>query len=294
MKKLLSFTGGGVRGCFSSTLVERLDLKLNEIFAFSGTSTGAIVASLLALGYKPSEVTKFFLTYAQDIFYRPWYKPKFLNSPYNIEVLQNIFKKEVGSVTLGDLKQKIIISTYDLDGSFRGVRSSKAKFFHNFDVLNNKKDIPIWYAVSCSCAAVSYFSPVDNRYTDGGFIENHGGLPLLFQCLHHAGGVDATVDSLSLLSIGTGSVPSFIDSTIPKKWHVFNNLKVAIDSIAAANVTVSDYGLTAILGDKYLRVDKPLKNSVELDNWEAIPDVIEEAKLVDLAAARAWLDQYQY
>ncbi len=285
MKKLLSFTGGGVRGCFSSTLVSKLHLDLKDIFAFSGTSTGSIVASLLALGYSADDVTKFFIKYAKDIFHRPWWKPQFINAPYDIKKLQDIFKSEIGSVTLGDVKQKLVISTYDLDGMLHNTRCSKAKFFHNFDTPNNEKDIPIWYAVSCSCAAVSYFNPVDNRYTDGGFIENHGGLPLIFQCLKEYG----SAEGISMLSIGTGSVPSYIDSTVSKKWHVFNNLKVAIDSIASANVSVSDYGLQAILDQRYFRLDKPLSKNIELDSWKDIQFIIKEAMHVDIRDALDWL-----
>ena len=58
--KILSFDGGGIRGALSIELLYRITEKypnfLDEIDLFAGTSTGSIIAALLASGYSVKEV----------------------------------------------------------------------------------------------------------------------------------------------------------------------------------------------------------------------------------------------
>jgi uncharacterized protein len=71
-KRMLSLDGGGVRGAIAIGFLERLESLIEEIegrrtllcdwFDFiGGTSTGAIIAGALALGYRAAEVRKFYL-----------------------------------------------------------------------------------------------------------------------------------------------------------------------------------------------------------------------------------------
>src|SRR6476661_6915675 len=71
-KRLLSLDGGGVRGALTVAFLERIetllgahhgrDVRLGEYFDLvGGTSTGAIIAGALALGYRTSQVKDFYL-----------------------------------------------------------------------------------------------------------------------------------------------------------------------------------------------------------------------------------------
>jgi uncharacterized protein len=68
-KRMLSLDGGGVRGAIAIGFLERLESLIEEIegrptllgdwFDFiGGTSTGAIIAGALALGYRAADVRK--------------------------------------------------------------------------------------------------------------------------------------------------------------------------------------------------------------------------------------------
>ena len=71
-KRMLSLDGGGVRGAIAIGFLERLESLIQEVegrptllcdwFDFiGGTSTGAIIAGALALGYRAADVRKFYL-----------------------------------------------------------------------------------------------------------------------------------------------------------------------------------------------------------------------------------------
>ena len=76
-KRMLSLDGGGVRGAISIAFLERLEKLIDEIegrptllgdwFDFiGGTSTGAIIAGALALGFRAADVRKFYHTLASQ------------------------------------------------------------------------------------------------------------------------------------------------------------------------------------------------------------------------------------
>ena len=70
--KILSLDGGGMRGIFVSVvlsrLVHRFPTLLQEVDVIAGTSTGAILASLLAAGYPPSTCTMIYRRHLAEVF----------------------------------------------------------------------------------------------------------------------------------------------------------------------------------------------------------------------------------
>src|SRR5690242_3094920 len=81
-KRILSLDGGGVRGAISIAFLERLEDLVAEIEGrptrlgdwfdlIGGTSTGAIIASALALGYSARDIHKFYHELAGRVFRRP-------------------------------------------------------------------------------------------------------------------------------------------------------------------------------------------------------------------------------
>lgn len=294
MIKLMAFSGGGVRGCFTTQLLERLEIPYQEVYAMSGASTGAIIACGLAFGLSPYELTHIYLEMGPKIFARPFYRFKafdrLMGAPYELSSVINVCKEVFGETRLGDLKKKVLIASYDLDAKERGTRQAKAKFFHNFDTTRHDKDVFVWEATASSVAAIAFFKPWKNRFTDGGIVENHSGLALLSQVLHPNGGVGADIEKVCQLSLGTGAVPSFMDSTVRRSWNIFDSLKTAIDSIAQSNVSVSDHVLQSVLHQRYFRLDQPLSIEVGLDEYEKMYQVLAEAQAVDVKTCQTWID----
>src|SRR5579872_2022405 len=79
-KKLLSIDGGGIRGLIAIEFLSRIeailrdrsgrsDLVLGDYFDYvGGTSTGAIVATLISMGFATKEIREFYVTGAHTMF----------------------------------------------------------------------------------------------------------------------------------------------------------------------------------------------------------------------------------
>src|ERR1700735_4103739 len=78
-KRILSLDGGGVRGAISIAFLERLEQIVDEIEGrptllgdwfdlIGGTSTGAIIAGALALGYRTADVRDFYQALGPRVF----------------------------------------------------------------------------------------------------------------------------------------------------------------------------------------------------------------------------------
>src|SRR6516225_3426034 len=74
-KRLLALDGGGVRGAVTVAFLERIEqllrehhgreIRLGDYFDLvGGTSTGAIIAGALALGYRTAQVRDFYMRLA--------------------------------------------------------------------------------------------------------------------------------------------------------------------------------------------------------------------------------------
>ena len=84
-KRILSIDGGGVRGVLALGFLERLETLLAEAAGrpvrlcdhfdlIGGTSTGAILATALALGYSAADIRSFYLRLGPLVFRRPHFR----------------------------------------------------------------------------------------------------------------------------------------------------------------------------------------------------------------------------
>ena len=69
MKLGISLAGGGIKGAAHIGVLKALEEKNIKIDMISGASSGSIVATLYAAGYKVEEIYTFFKKYARDIKY---------------------------------------------------------------------------------------------------------------------------------------------------------------------------------------------------------------------------------
>jgi len=125
-KKILSLDGGGIRGALTLGYLKKLEDVLkakhpeNQNFRMSdyfdligGTSTGAIIASLLALGKTVDEIKVLYMDLGNKIFgeKRNWWNPletyQWLKANYNYKGMTEGLKFALGAdTTLGSDKIK--------------------------------------------------------------------------------------------------------------------------------------------------------------------------------------------
>jgi hypothetical protein len=152
-KRILALDGGGVRGAISVAFLERIEeifaakayedyLKTSEGAAASpqarearrtefadtvrlcdhfdfvgGTSTGALIAGALALGYRTEQIREFYLERAQTIFQRPFWRIPGLQAKFDARGLRKEIDEIVKDRTLdsADLRTGLCVVTKRMD-----------------------------------------------------------------------------------------------------------------------------------------------------------------------------------
>jgi len=166
-KRMLALDGGGVRGVITLGFLSRIETILRERYGqpelaladyfdlIGGTSTGAIIAAGLALGYPVSTIARLYMDLGREVFSRrrlrvdrSWFDPK---------PLEKGLLDAFGERTLGDedVKTGLCILTKRAD-----TRSTWPLVNHphgTYYAVN--KSIRLRHAVRASTAAPGYFVP---------------------------------------------------------------------------------------------------------------------------------------
>lgn len=190
MKVALCLAGGGIKGAAHVGALKAFEEENIEFEYISGASSGSIVATLNAVGYKSDEIYEIFKKYAKkmkyvdgraiiDVIKRLITKRKFivegLNSGRLIEkVIQNAcIKKNICNIN--QIKKNLLIPSVDLEDGRIYFFSSMV----NRNVISDSKiyinNIEIGKAVRSSCSYPGVFCPCEyegRKLIDGGIREN--------------------------------------------------------------------------------------------------------------------------
>lgn len=208
--KILTLDGGGTKGLYSLGVLFEIESKLgsalvNHFDAFYGTSTGAIIASMLAKGKSISDIKKMYIEKIPWVMSTPQASKRslrlreVLKQEFNDETPE-VFQKFVGivSVSLDEKMPKIFKSNVD---AAHKTKSSFKPFF----------GCSIVDALLASCSAVPFFDKArlcsDNsqfELIDGGFCANN---PTLFAMIDAFKAFNIKPDNLVIINVGTGEFP---------------------------------------------------------------------------------------
>jgi len=271
-KRILALDGGGVRGALTLEYLAKIEtilrsrhggadaFRLSHYFdLIGGTSTGAIIASLLALGKSVREIQDLYRALANEVFRRSWFRWGAIRHKFDEGALERALRSQLGEyTTLGsaDMQTGLMVvakrydttSTWPLNNNPLGTYyASEPQSVH---IANS--DYPLWKVVRASTAAPSYFKPeeiivaaprvdgikkpVVGQFVDGGVsVANNPALQAL-----HTAALDGFklrwplgAENLLLVSIGTGSR----NPSRPATW--WTRLHSKISALHAVNALLS-------------------------------------------------------
>lgn len=239
-KRILALDGGGVRGILTLGFLEKIedllrkrynkpDLVLSDYYdMMGGTSTGAIMATGLALGMEVKQIIQLYLDLGEVIFGKRSYSliPRdwtgfraIFKENYNSENLEKQLQNTFGEIVLGDqnkLKCGLAINTKRAD------TYSLWTFANHPNGIYYKanKDIKLWELCRASSAAPYYFKPkklpiktrtgkaVKSGFVDGGVsLANNPVFQLFLTATVPSFGFNwvSGEDKLFMTSLGTGN-----------------------------------------------------------------------------------------
>ena len=209
--RILSLDGGGSLGMYTlgilCELEQSLPKPLHETFdLIYGTSTGSIIASMIALGERAGTIKKSYSEIVPKVMSKwsarsktaaleKWASHIYGNSEFDS------FKTSIGIVATQLHYNRPMVFKNDVDRAHRG----KGSFEPGFECT-------IGEAVVASCAALPFFSKQvvskgtsgERTLVDGGFCANN---PSLFALTDATCALGLERHRIRLLSLGTGSYP---------------------------------------------------------------------------------------
>ena len=233
-KRILSLDGGGVRGIVSLAFLARIEAEVDAIEGsptrlcdwfdlIGGTSTGAIIATALALGYRVAEIRRFYESLGPKIFKKSRLRIAGWQAKFDARSLEQELAAIIGQRQLGseDLQTGLCILLKSLDtGSTWMVMNNPASAFWETPAdaaYSGNRYLPLADVVRASTAAPSFFDPevIDispgqppGLFIDGGLTPHNNPVLMLLMavllppyCLQW----DTGPDKLLIVSVGTGS-----------------------------------------------------------------------------------------
>ncbi len=295
--KILAFDGGGIRGSLSVEILYRiLDMYpnfLEEVILFTGTSTGSIIATLLAKGIPIEEVRKLYSKeLSKEIFSKPrinFLKPKFNNVALK-KILSNYFDE---NFKISDFKKYIFIPAFYLGD--KNTKSWEPVFFNNLS-MNNTSNTIARDAILASSAAPTYF-PSYNNYIDGGVVANS---PTAISLITTLSSIPKyKKEDILLLSIGTGHSPEKIIGKTEKwgilQWsfHPFAKMKSPLLALLMDGMSnLEELYCKEFLKDNYFRINPRVPKFIDIDDYKFIPYIKGIGKNCDLSNLFEFLNNF--
>ena len=232
--RILALDGGGSKGVYSlGVLLEferRTDVELYKCFdLIYGTSTGAIIAALVALGTSIEEIIEMYVSLIPDIMgvgRRAGRSRKLAKHAHRIfgDVKFDAFQVDVG-----------IVSMHRDDAKPMIFKSAIQQAHGDGNTYEPGFGCKIADAILASCAAFPFFKPVtvatvnqgNPELMDGGFVGNN---PALFALADAVEGFKIPLDAIKLLSVGVGEYPQaprgLYNRIVRNSWpyHLFETM----------------------------------------------------------------------
>lgn len=255
-KKILACDGGGILGLISVEVLAKIESLLRErqppekradfVLAdwfdyFAGTSTGAIIATCLAMGMSVDRIRAFYLESGREMFDRACLLER-LHYKYDDDKLSLKLKNEFGAdTTLGSNRLRALLTIVMRNATTDSPwpLSNNPNALYNLRVRadgspreNCNLDLPLWQLVRASTAAPTFFPPevinVGRQtfvFVDGGVTTYNNPAFLAFTMATlqpYAVNWPTGEARMLLVSVGTGYAARERDDLAPRQMHLLH------------------------------------------------------------------------
>jgi predicted acylesterase/phospholipase RssA len=276
-RRILALDGGGIRGLITVEVLAAIedqlrgergaDFRLADEFDYvAGTSTGAIIATCVALGMSVAEIRDFYLDSGRQMFDKASLLRRF-RTKYVDDRLADKLKDVIGETTLlGSDKLRtlllMVMRNATTDSPWPLSNNPMAKYnlaARRADRKACNLDLPLWQLVRASTAAPTYFPPeaIDAGgpgpflMVDGGVTMYNNPAFLVF--------LMATVepynlrwptgaDKMLVVSVGTGTSPKANQDLAPEDMNLIYNASSIPSALMFAALNEQDL-LCRVIGD---------------------------------------------
>ena len=278
---ILALDGGGARGIYSARVLSKIEENVgapvkDRFDLIAGTSAGAISAGAAAIGIPMSEVVDLFETESERIFRKRFLRNYLIRSKYSRNRLKRMVENVAKDKKLGEIETPLMITGSNI--STGGVYVFKSAYLRDMGYLYVRDGKTLLSdAILASCAAPTFFDPARvgaALVADGGLWANN---PSIIALVEAASKFDAQIESVHILSIGTGRSTNFYSQN--KFWGLLTgwgrqklvSYVLSLQSQASTNMS------KLILGDRHLRLDPQiddwaLDDAARLPNLKALAD----------------------
>lgn len=210
--KILSIDGGGIKGLYSSTILEHLEKKHGPVSDYfdmiCGTSTGGLIALALGLKIPVPDISKIYIEQGKVIFPKrskiggiirqTFWRGKYSDAPLR-DVLQEVFKE----AKVKDLNNLVCIPSYSLTDARPWIfKRDHGKLYRDNETL--LVDVALATSAAPTYFPLSEIEGYDQKqFIDGGVWANNPTLVGVIEALTYFVGKSRDYQSIEVLSISS-------------------------------------------------------------------------------------------
>ncbi len=256
--KILSIDGGGIKGLYSSKIIENLEdefnIQISDYFdMICGTSTGGILALGLSLKISSSSISEIYEKKGLEIFPKKSKISHFYNQllgkgKYNDLALRQVLTEKFEKRTIADCNNLLCIPSYSLTDA----RPWVFKRDHKENKLSRDNGTLCVDVALATSAAPTYFplSEIENydsrQFVDGGIWANDPSLVGFIEAISYFVGPDKEFDCLKILSISSLNPTSGSPPGLKRRRSFFHWREELFETVLTGQAKFNQYFMSKI------------------------------------------------